>query len=118
MNNGELTAFEKRILTRLLEAYERKSPQSTRRTIIQVNKFEDYDLNQLDRKKNFINSVIELSDRKLIEFEWKKYEKGNLLERIVLVEEQVNVIYGLLERRTKPERIATFLLELEGYEKR
>ncbi len=118
MNNGELTALEKRILTRLLEAYERKSPQSTRRTIIQVNKFEDYDLNQLDRKKNFINSVIELSDRKLIEFEWKKYEKGNLLERIVLVEEQVNVIYGLLERRTKPERTATSLLELEGYQKK
>jgi hypothetical protein len=118
MNNSKLTVLEKRILTMLLEAYERKSEGSAKRTIIKADKFEDYDLNQIDRKKNFINTVKNLSDRELIKFEWKRYEKDNLLERIILIEAQLDVIYEMLGRKTKPEKTAALLKELLSYQER
>ncbi len=101
MNEQKLTAVEKRILTVLLDAFERRSGGTNRRIIVKADKFEEYDLSQIDRKKVFIESVKDLSDRGFVQYEWKKFERDNLLDRIILVEEAVLKIYFMLGRKTK-----------------
>lgn len=116
MSKLKLSTIEKSILNPLIDAYERKKESTNRRVIIKADKFNDYDLNHIERKKIFINAVQRLSDEGLIQFEWKRFEENNLLERIILVEDAILHIYEAVGRVTKDNRIKYYLEELSDYQ--
>lgn len=113
----KLSKVEKSILIPLLDAYERKKESTNRRIIIKADKFKAYDLNHIEKKKIFISAVQRLSDEGLIQFEWKRFEENNLLERIILVEDAIFYIYEAVGRVTKENRIKYYLEELADYQK-
>lgn len=116
MNQAQLTAVEKEILTDLLDSFERKKETTNRRTILKAEKFASYDLNVLDRKNIFIKAVKSLAERGLIDYQWRKFERENLLERIILRQDRVQDSYQALGRTRKDDRISQFLAELSGYQ--
>ncbi len=111
--NYKLSAIEKHILSDLIDKYERRA--SERRVIIPALKFKDYDLNNIDKKLLFIRSVQNLKEKDFVDFEWKKFEKNNLLERIILMEDDLPLIYELLGRKTKSELRKSYIVELNKY---
>lgn len=115
MSNKSLTAVEKSILNKLLDAYERKQENSNRRVIIKAEKFELYDLENVDMKHLFIQSVQSLHKREYVKFTWVKFEMGNLLNQIILVEKAVPEICLRLQRVGKSEKTDIFINELKAY---
>ncbi|MCF8019380.1 MAG: DUF2220 domain-containing protein [Vallitaleaceae bacterium] len=111
----KLSNIEKAILRPLLESFERKS--GNRRVILAAEKFPEYDLNMLEKKKLFITGLDLLVGRDLIVYEWVKFEEGNLVKRVILKEEHVILAYELLGEMTQNQREQIYLSELDGYQK-
>lgn len=109
----KLSNIEKAILKPLLGAYERKN--SSRRVIIGAQKYPDYDLNNIEKKKLFISGLDLLVKKGFISYEWEKFEKGNLVKRVILKEEKVNIVYNLLGEINQEDRVKAYLNELESY---
>ena len=89
--------MEKKILTVLLDSYERsrlfREGGSARR--IQFRPMEREDFAELaeksDARREFLDTAEELAAEGLIEYDWVRYEEGNLIDRIFLRTEEAAV---------------------------
>ena len=83
--------MEKKILTVLLDSYERsrlfREGGSARR--IQFRPMEREE--QSDARREFLDTAEELAAEGLIEYDWVRYEEGNLIDRIFLRTEEAAV---------------------------
>lgn len=104
------------ILNGLLDRYERsrlfREGSSSQRIFLRPMKerpFSDW-MNQADRKQTFLETLQELKRRGLIDFEWVRFEQGNLVERIWLITEEAALqnCYALAERVSKEEKLRVF----------
>lgn len=93
--------IERVILDELINRYEKKKVDSSRRVIIPAAWFDAYDLNSLTAKKAFHLAVAELASKGFITYTWMKFEKDNLLDRLILNEEFVETCYAYLGRTPK-----------------
>lgn len=80
-----------------------------RRIQFRVNSFGKLNvlLEDADRRKEFLRAAGDLKSRGLIDYEWVKYEKGNLIERIWLITEEDRLLesYRICRRVGKEQQI-------------
>ncbi len=103
--------YKRMMLNRLLDKYE-KSKQyleggtQNRRVFLRMNQkeFPEYDI-EMSTVKETVNSVVqELKEKHLIDFEWLKYEKNNIIERVWLRPGNIQEAYREVGRQQKSVR--------------
>ena len=100
------------IMNELLNRLERRQEGSFRRVIIKADWFEMYDYSNMTKMKAFHQSVKELKDFGYIDYQWVKYEKDNLLDKVILVEEKLDEVYEWLGRKPLEVKQKVWLQEL------
>ena len=108
-NDGVFTQseYETEILSRLIEKYERsagfREGSSTRRILLVMDKEPKLckTLEDPDNNRCFAASLRDLEDKGLVGFQWVRYEKNNLVDRIWLITEPqaLEKTYQMLGRR-------------------
>lgn len=108
--------YKRLMLNRLLDKYEKSKKYveegiKNRRIFLRMNQneFPEYDIEQVAIKE-VVNSVVqELSEKHIIDFEWLKYEKNNIIERIWLKLENIQEAYHEAGRQVKSVRTGAVL---------
>lgn len=107
--------YKKVLLDKLIDKYERSKSyldtDSSRRVFLKLfsGEFPDYDIEQHEIRE-LINSIImELYQKDLVGFEWLKYEKGNIIEKVWLRIDKINLVYQEAGRLPKSGRVAAIL---------
>ncbi|MEZ0536646.1 Wadjet anti-phage system protein JetD domain-containing protein [Caldicellulosiruptoraceae bacterium PP1] len=113
--------YKNLLLNRLLDKYEKSKSYidgvSNRRILINMlsKDFLEYDIEKPEIKE-LINSIIfELKDIGCIDFEWKRFEKGNIIEKVWLNLENIKLAYEITKRQPKRDKIENILELLEGF---
>ena len=89
--------MEKKILAVLLDSYERsrlfREGDSARRIQFRPMEREEFAelAEQSDARREFLDTAEELAAEGLIEYDWVRYEEGNLIDRIFLRTEDAAV---------------------------
>ncbi len=102
--------YKKVLLNKLLDKFERSTSYlnegSSRRVLIKLcsKEFPEYDIEKSEIKE-LINSIVrELEAQELVGFEWLKFEKGNIIEKVWLRPETINLAYKEAGRPLKSGR--------------
>jgi len=102
--------YKVEILHLLLNKYEKSryyygDAQVKRRIILKFNKkeFPLYNIEKAEVKEAVHYAVMELKQMGVIEFQWMKFEEGNLLDKAILNIEKVHTAYKLAGRKAKQD---------------
>ena len=104
--------YEKEILKRLLEKYEKSRAFTTgifskriALTVIQESWIQER-MERPDEKHLFLNSLNDLKRNGLIDYSWEKYEEGNLVDKIWLIPDvrTIRICYDRLGRTPAKEK--------------
>lgn len=91
------------ILQQLLDQHEQPERQRVNRVQIKAAKFSRYfDEKQVDERQQTNNYLVELAKNQLIKLHWRKWEEGNWLEAIDLLD--AAALYRLLKRQPLAEQ--------------
>ena len=108
--------YKKLILNRLLDKYERSSAYrsgqaSGRRIFLNLcsDEFPEYDIENTQTKEIINSVVIDLAQEGLIGFEWMRFEKNNIIQRIWLKLDSLEKSYRYADRIPKRERVKNAL---------
>ena len=108
--------YRKLILNRLLDKYERSSAykaiaSTNRRVLIYLcsDEFPEYNIEDTLTKELINSVVIDLQKEGLIEFEWMRFEKGNIISRIWLNLNTLHEAYKQAERMPKRQQVENVL---------
>ena len=115
--------YSKLILNSLIDKYERSSIYKgenvvTVKIVFRFTKeslpdyFNEYNP---DLKEEINEQCLNLFNRELIEIHWKRYEEGNLIEKVFLNVVKLDIIYKELRRTQKQFMEAAAISELEEY---
>jgi hypothetical protein len=103
------------LLNRLLDKYERSKSylgaDSSRRVLLKLcsEEFPEYDIEKPELKE-LINSIVEkLASNDLVGYQWLKYEKGNIIEKVWLKLDKVEMVYKEAGRLPKSGRVLAIL---------
>lgn len=107
--------LNKCILNQLVDRYEHSNKELGRRVIINTSKFRNYDLSDPIAKKAFHQSVFELESLGYITYEWERFEKGNLLMRLILNTENMVNVYAYLNRIPKDKQCSIYEKEMTSW---
>lgn len=88
------------------------STQRLRRIDVNPLNYKAYDLQEAEKMKIFLQSVNEIETLGFIKVEWKKFEKGNLLHKLVLCESKVDTMYTAIGRVPKSDILKKISIEL------
>lgn len=109
--------YRKLILNRLLDKYERssayKSTSSTKRRILInlcSNEFPEYNIEDTIAKELINSEIMGLQREGLIDFEWMRFEKGNIISRIWLNLDALQEAYKQAERIPKRQQVENALV--------
>jgi len=124
IQEDELQQFtEKLILEKLIAKYERsqayKSRESqTRRILVKPSEFKKIDFEAYDQKEAFINALIKLKSESVIEYSWQRYEVGNLIDSVWLIQnpESISKAYGLAQIAVSYDQMEVLLKKLRTIE--
>jgi hypothetical protein len=107
--------YKKAILNILLDKFERSKSylgnQSSRRILLNLfsKEFPGYNIEKPEIRE-FINSIVrELEAEEIIGFEWLKFEKGNIIEKVWLRLENIDAAYREAGRASKSHRALVIL---------
>src|SRR5690554_2805347 len=108
----ELTTLQRQMLHLLLNKYESRSDYASaeknpRRTMQAVNRknYPNYFHVSDSRFRLSFNREMEaLAAKGFVALDWVKFDRGNTLQRIILREENLILIYRLLNRNSKQEQ--------------
>jgi hypothetical protein len=116
------STIQKKILSALLDKYERSSfftdkKQPTRRILLKFydggkSDFPYYDIEQSERRISVNRAVTELSELDLISFEWMKGERNHIIAKIWLNTDELEFAYDVAERKSKSDVIDEICLEI------
>lgn len=117
--------YEREILSRLIEKYEKSKAYSTgiftRRISLSLSqeKWLEQRMERPEEKGLFLAAIRELQNQGLIDFSWVKFEQGNLVEQIWLIPEEtaIDACYRRLGRvpaREKAEGLGRLIEEYRG----
>lgn len=109
--------YKRAILNRLLDKYERSKSYldqgqgPSRRVQLRLfsKDFPGYDIEQPEVKETINSTVGELAAKGLVGFAWYKFEKGNIIEKVWLIQESIAEAYQEAERMPKSDRAAAIL---------
>ena len=115
--------YEREILSRLIEKYEKSKAYSTgifiRRISLSLSqeKWLEQRLERPEEKGLFLAAIRELQNQGLIDFSWVKFEEGNLVEQIWLIPEEtaIDACYRRLGRVPAREKAAGLGRLIEEY---
>lgn len=117
----KLSKIQKDVLTRLVDRYENRSDygsdqKNPRRTLLKIDsrQYPDYHhISDSSFRLSFNAEMEQLERNGLVGLEWERFNEGEILHRVALVEDSLPEIYNLLERRSKREiyRSAISILE-------
>lgn len=118
--------YEKELLERLIRTYERSNAFGTgkfsKRVALTVVKeaWIQERMENPDEKKLFLSTLEELKRSGLIDYEWKKFEEGNLVEKIWLIpkEQAIRSCYGRLGCTPTKEKAGRLLVLIEEYQRK
>ena len=111
--------YKKIMLDRLLDKFERSKASleegiGPRRIMLKccASDFPEYDIEKNDRRELINSIVIDLHKQGILEYEWMKYEQGNILNRVWLRMEAIEETYreaGRTPKRDVIQRIAALV---------
>lgn len=113
--------YKKILLHRLLDKYERSKAyldeNVTRRIMLKLNSSEYPEYNiENSKTREIINSVVdELSKKEIVQYQWLKYEHGNIIEKVWLRLDKISEAYKESGRIPKSEKAATILDMVQKY---
>jgi len=106
------------ILNKLLDKYEKSKSyngESNRRIFIKARSLKEYDIESYEDKLVFHDEVEELFRKRIIEYSWEEFEKGNILNEIWLVKDNVDKAYNEIKRSDKKIEVEEILREISQY---
>lgn len=101
--------YKKLILGRLLDKYEKSRSfqgfESPKRILIKLNSeaFPEYDVENSYIRESWNSTIRDLAEQGLIDYNWLKYEKGNIIEKVWLNLSSIEDAYTASGR--KPKRL-------------
>lgn len=112
--------YKKLILDKLLDKYERSKhyygdSSIQTRVLLKFNKkeFPQYEIEDVEKKEGVHGAVEELACAGVVEFDWVKFEQGNILKSVWLVLAEVEKAYTLNQRKAKSEIVTDTLSKLK-----
>lgn len=108
--------YKKEVLAALIDSYEKskwfREGISSRKVFLPKKKKEMIEgtIKDYDQKQFYFHALFSLKEAGVIDFQWQKYEEGNLIDSIWLIPEQdaIDTAYQILNRRKKEDVIAEF----------
>lgn len=104
------------ILNQLLDKYERSKAyvqNTNRRILIKLENVKEYDIEDYSIKTIWNDTVKELKTKKLIDFNWVKFNEGNILEEVWLIKESADMAYEEINRINPKKSYTIVLKQLE-----
>lgn len=111
--------FRKTILNRLLDKYERSKAylngKATRRIMLKLcaGDMPEYDLGSTQVRELINSTVQSLAGAGIVEYEWMKFERGNIIEKVWLCIERVEDAYREAQRTPKSKKARLVLKEIK-----
>ena len=108
--------YERLILEKLIVKFEssahyRETAAVGRRVMLKLGPhsrdLKEYDIEQPDQKQAIHAAIFHLYDAGLIQYEWERFNKGNVLSTVWLNLEAIETVYERLGRRPKRETVDT-----------
>lgn len=109
--------YKKIILNKLLDKYEKSKSyvkSTNRRIMVKVEEIKEYDLENYEQKLLFHETLKELKLKKIVDFNYLKYEEGNILDKIWLEKENIVNAYIEAQRENPKENYVVILERLES----
>ena len=116
------STIQKKILSALLDKYERSSfftdkKQPTRRILLKFydggkSDFPYYDIEQSERRISVNRAVTELAELKLLSFEWMKGERDHIIAKVWLNTDKLELAYNVVGRKAKSDVVDEICLEI------
>ena len=121
-------AIQVQILNALLDKYERSSfykggKKSARRIMLNFydggkSDFPYYDIEQSERRISINRAVADLSEKKLLSFDWMKGEREHIIAKVWLNIENLSLSYQAANRKPKGDTIDKICLEIASVRSR
>ena len=115
--------YEKLILNHLLKKYEKSTvyqsrETQTRRIMVKPAEFKKIDFEDFEQKSAFISALNHLKLLDLVDFDWIKFEKNNLVKQIWLNQEQhsLDIAYDMIGKKTTYKLYEACVERLKSYE--
>lgn len=116
--------YKKLVLNRLLDKFERSraylDPDAVRRRIMLrlcSDEFPEYDIEKPEVRE-LVNFVVrELDEKGIVGYEWLRFERGNIIEKIWLKFDNIDAAYREAGRKPKSARVDTVLSILREYKR-
>lgn len=115
--------YERKILERLIGKYEKSKAyitgHSSRRIALTVSEenWLQSGMENPEEKKLFFATLVELKKQELVDYSWVKFEEGNLVDKIWLIQDENRIREGYrrIERTPTKETAAELLALIEKY---
>jgi hypothetical protein len=110
--------YKNLILGKLLDKYENSKSftdgASKRRVMLRLSsELPEYDVENPIARETFNSMILELSQKGLISYEWLKYEKDNIIDKVWLDIACVNSSYALIGRKAKRAVLDNLLFQVK-----
>lgn len=109
--------YKQIILNKLLDKYEKSKSYletTNRRIIVKAEEIKEYDTENYEQKMLFHEILKELKTKKIVDFNYLKYEEGNILDMIWLEKENIDKAYSEIKRENPKEIYIIILKQLES----
>lgn len=107
--------YQEIILNELLDKYEKSKSYThevNRKISVTVSQMKQYHTENYEEKMYFHEAVKTLQKKNLIDYNWIKHEKENLLDKIWLVKENVSKAYQEINRVNPKEKYTSVFQQL------
>lgn len=87
---------------------------TNRRIMIKAEEIKEYNTENYEQKMLFHEILEELKRKKIVDYDYLKYEEGNILDRIWLEKENIDNAYIEIQRENPKKNYIIILERLEG----
>ncbi len=107
------------ILNKLLDKYENSKAylkNTNRRIMIKAEEMKEYNTENYEQKTLFHEILKELKLKKIVDYNYLKYEDGNILDKIWLEKENIENAYIEIQRENPKENYMVILKRIRKWE--
>lgn len=109
--------YKQIILNKLLDKYEKSKSylkHANRRIIVKAQEIKEYNVENYEQKILFHEILKKLKAKRIVDFDYLKYEEGNILDKIWLEKENVDTAYLEIQRENPKKNYMIILKQLEN----
>lgn len=110
-------SYKELILNKLLDKYEKSKSyleDVNRKIILKLSELKQYNIENYDEKMLLHEVVKELKSKDLIDFNWIKFEEENILDKVWLIKEKIDLAYEEVKRDNPKHIYLEILREFEN----